>query len=51
MLADLGMTPRYTIEKAKAIKHKREFQQELRKCVAFMHTLKTDCVSRGHPGV
>lgn len=35
MLADLGMTPRYTIEKAKAIKHKREFRQELQDIQEF----------------
>jgi hypothetical protein len=29
MLADLGMTGRYSLEKAKEIKEKREFAQEL----------------------
>ncbi|KAI6013533.1 hypothetical protein EDC04DRAFT_691182 [Pisolithus marmoratus] len=31
ILAELGMTPRYTMEKARDIKRKREFDQELRR--------------------
>ena len=51
ILAELGMTPRYTMEKAKAIREKREFQQELRKYIVFMHIVGADCVSRGCPRV
>ncbi|KAL4072818.1 hypothetical protein V8B97DRAFT_1954714 [Scleroderma yunnanense] len=35
ILAELGMKPRYTLEKAKAIKRKREFQQELQDVQEF----------------
>ncbi|KAI6041346.1 hypothetical protein EDC04DRAFT_3060194 [Pisolithus marmoratus] len=35
ILAELGMTPRYTMEKARDIKRKREFDQELQDVKAF----------------
>lgn len=37
MLADLGMTGRLSLEKAKEIRAKREFQQELGACFVSLH--------------
>jgi hypothetical protein len=36
ILSDLGMTGRFTIQQAKAIKEKRELAQELGVCVAIL---------------
>ncbi|KAI6097661.1 hypothetical protein EDD16DRAFT_1667474 [Pisolithus croceorrhizus] len=40
ILAELGMTPRYTMEKAREIKKKREFEQELQDVKEFEEALR-----------
>lgn len=40
MLAELGMTPRYTMEKAREIKKKREFERELQDVKEFEEALR-----------
>ncbi|KAF8553555.1 hypothetical protein OG21DRAFT_1509996 [Imleria badia] len=40
MLGDLGMTPRYSMEKAKAIREQRELAQELQEVQAFDRAIK-----------
>ncbi|KIK23790.1 hypothetical protein PISMIDRAFT_678761 [Pisolithus microcarpus 441] len=40
MLAELGMTPRYTMEKAREIRKKREFERELQDVKEFEEALR-----------